>query len=270
MRRARALLSTYYAYMLEYRGELFLWAVTMALPLILMGLWTEAAAQSPRSLSAAGFARYFIMAFVVRQLTVVWVIYDFGWHIVSGRLSAMLVQPMDPAWRFIAAHRGEHLARLPMVLPLLGLCLVLFPEALAGDAQLGPWRPGSFEVISMLVLIELSWWVRFALQYTLSLLAFFVERVDSLSYLTYLPFLFLSGTLAPIEEFPDWAATIARITPFPYMAWMPAMLLVEPGRISVTEVVEGVAILALWGAGLLLLNRWAWRKGLAQYSAMGA
>lgn len=270
MRRTRTLLATYYAYMLEYRGELFLWAVAMSFPLVLMGLWTEAAADAPRSLSPAGFARYFVIVYVIRQLTVVWVIHDFGWHVVSGRLSALLVQPLDPAWRFIAAHRGEHLARLPLLLPLLALCLALFPEAVTGDAQLGPWRPGWLEAVLALILVELSWWVRFVMQYTLSMLAFFMERVDSLAYLIYLPYLFLSGTVAPLEEFPAWAATAVQATPFPYMVWMPAMLLVEPGHFEFGEVLAGILVLSTWGGGLYALNRWAWKKGLAKYSAMGA
>ena len=270
IKRAWVLLSTAYANMLEYRGELFLWAVAMALPLILMGLWTEAASEAPRSLSPAGFARYFIAVYAIRQMTVVWVIYEFGWQVVSGQLSSLLVQPMDPGWRFVAWHRGEHLARFPLVLPLFGLCLALFPEALIGDERLGPWRPDIGNVLLALVLAELSWWVRFVLQYTLAMLAFFVERVSSLSYVVFLPYLFLSGTVAPIEEFPRWAATTVRLTPFPYMAWMPAMLLVEPGRISTQEAFQGIAILTVWGLLLFFVNRWAWRKGLARYSAMGA
>lgn len=43
MRKAGTLLSVYLAYMLEYRAELFLWALAGALPLILLGVWTEAA-----------------------------------------------------------------------------------------------------------------------------------------------------------------------------------------------------------------------------------
>lgn len=270
MKKARTLLSTYYASMLEYRGELFLWAVAMTLPLILMGLWTEAAADGTRSLSAAGFARYFIAVFLIRQLTVVWVIYEFGYQVVSGGLSPLLLQPLDPAWRYIAAHRAEQLARLPLVVPLLGVCLLLFPQALHGDATLGPWRPGLLDIACAMLLIELSWWVRFLLQYTLAMLAFVVERVQSLSNMIFLPFLFLSGTVAPIEEFPPMFATIVKATPFPYMVWMPAMLVVEPGRIAPAEVAQGAAVLIAWGVGLFVINRWAWRRGLVRYSAMGA
>jgi ABC-2 type transport system permease protein len=42
IRKAQTFLSVYYAYMLEYRAELFLWALSGTLPLILMGVWTKA------------------------------------------------------------------------------------------------------------------------------------------------------------------------------------------------------------------------------------
>jgi hypothetical protein len=57
MRKAKTLLAVYLAYMLEYRAELFLWALAGLLPLILMGVWTEAARSggfpSPRGSSPA-------------------------------------------------------------------------------------------------------------------------------------------------------------------------------------------------------------------------
>ena len=73
MRKAKTLLAVYLAYMLEYRAELFLWALAGALPLILLGVWTEAARGGEFALSPGEFARYFLMVFLVRQATVVWV-----------------------------------------------------------------------------------------------------------------------------------------------------------------------------------------------------
>jgi ABC-type uncharacterized transport system permease subunit len=40
---ARVMLSVYYAYMVEYRAELVFWVLSGTFPLILMGLWVEAA-----------------------------------------------------------------------------------------------------------------------------------------------------------------------------------------------------------------------------------
>jgi len=58
IRKARVLLSSYYAYMLEYRAELFLWALSGSLPLVLMGVWIEAAQGGQFGLGPLDFARY--------------------------------------------------------------------------------------------------------------------------------------------------------------------------------------------------------------------
>ena len=42
-KKARAFFVTYYANMLEYRAEIFLWALAGSLPIILMGVWIKAA-----------------------------------------------------------------------------------------------------------------------------------------------------------------------------------------------------------------------------------
>jgi ABC-2 type transport system permease protein len=82
--KAKAFLLVYYAYMLEYRAELFLWALSGTLPLILMGVWTKASAQGQFGLNPGEFARYFLIVFLIRQFTVVWVIWEFEKKLWKG------------------------------------------------------------------------------------------------------------------------------------------------------------------------------------------
>ena len=44
LRIAAALLSSQYAYMLEYRAEIALWALSGLLPFIMLALWSQAPA----------------------------------------------------------------------------------------------------------------------------------------------------------------------------------------------------------------------------------
>ena len=83
IRIASTLTGVYYAYMVEYRAELLFWVLSGSLPLILMGVWTEAAAGGQFGLSALEFARYFIAVFFVRQFSVVWVIWEFEREVVA-------------------------------------------------------------------------------------------------------------------------------------------------------------------------------------------
>src|SRR5262245_45593339 len=99
--------------MLEYRAEIYLWVLASALPLILLGVWSQAAQSGSFPLSPVDFIRYFISVFVVRQFTFIWVIWEFEELVVSGHLSHQLLQPISPVWRFLAGHITERIVRLP-------------------------------------------------------------------------------------------------------------------------------------------------------------
>ncbi|MEL7011106.1 MAG: multidrug ABC transporter permease, partial [Cyanobacteria bacterium J06588_4] len=45
VRQAKTLLLAHYAHMLEYRAEIFLWALSNSLPIILMGVWIQASSE---------------------------------------------------------------------------------------------------------------------------------------------------------------------------------------------------------------------------------
>src|SRR5690606_36106999 len=138
------------------------------------------------------------IVFLIRQLTVVWVIHDFEWHVVSGRLSPLLLQPANPHWRFVVAHSAEQAAKAPFTIAILGLCVWLYPEALWGDETTGPWRPTAAGVAGFITFTAWAFLVRYLLQNVIALLAFWVERVVAMDQLAYLPYLFLSGMLAPL------------------------------------------------------------------------
>ncbi len=271
LRRARVLLGVYYALMIEYRGEIVMWAVATTLPLIMMGVWMPAGATGRFPLSEAEMVRYFIAVFVIRQFSVVWVIHDFEWHVVTGRLSPLLLQPIDPAWRFLAGHLSEQGARLPIVIGLLLLCGVLFPAAWQDPGIDGPtvWLPAWWQVGLFVAAVYAAFALRFLIQYCLSMLAFWFERVMAIEGINFIPYLFLSGLLAPLEVFPDAVRTAALFTPFPYMVWFPAKLLIDP-NVEPAMIAASFAIILAWSVALLALNRWLWRRGLRHYSAMGA
>jgi len=268
-RQAKTLTGVNYALMLTYRGEIFLWAIVTALPLIMMGLWVEAGRSGEFALSATDLARYFVVVFFIRQFTVVWVIYEFEFHVVTGRLTPLLLRPLDPMWHYLALHHGEQLARLPFVALLVFVAGFIFPEAFLGSAeQPGVWLPELWRIAVFALLLPLVFILRFLIAYCLSMLAFWMERVTAFEGLNYLLYLFLSGMVAPLEEFePQVIKEIVLWTPFPYMVWFPAQVLVGGAPVDIPR---GVAILVGWIVALWLLSRWLWRRGLKRYSAMGA
>ncbi|UZQ56063.1 ABC-2 family transporter protein [Trichothermofontia sichuanensis B231] len=258
LRLPATLLSVYYAYMLEYRAELLLWALSGSLPIILMGVWTQAAQGGQFGLSAIAFARYFLAVFLVRQLTVVWVIWEFEKEVVQGKLSFRLLQPLDPVWHHVASHLAERLARVPFTLALLGLFFLLYPQAI--------WLPSGTNVLWFCLVISLAFILRFLIQYTFALFSFWIERAVAIEQFWFLIYLFLSGMIAPLDMFPPGVRAVVLWTPFPYLIYFPAALLVG----MPVDLQQGLIVFGIWGSLLFILNRWLWRQGLKHYSGMGA
>ena len=255
---SQALLSVYYAYMVEYRAELLLWVLSGSLPLILMGVWIQASQGGRFGFTPVEFARYFLAAFIVRQFSVVWVIWEFEREIVEGKLSFRLLQPLDPVWHHFGSHFAERFARLPFAIALIVLFFLLYPQAF--------WIPSLPTLLLFGLLCLFTFVFRFLMQYTLAMFAFWTERAAALEQFWFLFYLFLSGMIAPLQVFPPLVRTIALWTPFPYLINFPASVLVG----LPVDWGQGLLVMGLWSGLFWVLNRWLWRRGLKQYSGMGA
>ncbi|MGD1873454.1 MAG: ABC transporter permease [Mastigocoleus sp.] len=258
LKKAYTLISVYYAHMVEYRAELIFWVLSGSLPIILMGAWTQAAQRGNFGLTPVDFARYFLAVFIVRQLTIVWVIWDFEREVVEGKLSLRLLQPIDPGWYHFSSHISEKFARLPFSIFLIILFFVLYPQAI--------WIPSVGNFLLFIPAAILAFALRFIIQYTFAMFAFWTERASAIQNLWMLFYLFLSGYIAPLEVFPEPIKQIVLLTPFPYVVNFPATLLVG----IPTNVGRGFLSMIGWFLLFLGLNRILWRKGLKQYSGMGA
>lgn len=260
-RRFRLLIATYYAAMVEYRAELYLWVLAGLLPFVMMAVWMRAARDGGYPLGPDELARYFLAVFIVRQLTVVWVIWDFEHQVVHGGLSHRLLHPMDTLWKYLCEHTAERWARMPFSLLVVLLALCIVPQT--------RWWPSWQGLTAGLLACWAAFVVRFFLQYLLAMLCFWFERAAAVEQLLTVPYLFLSGAIAPLELYPAWARELAGWTPFPYLMDFPARLLTAP-TVDPQQLLRGGLVLLLWSILLILAQRLAWHAGLRRYSSMGA
>lgn len=258
IRKILTFVVVYYAYMVEYRAELILWVLSGALPIILMGVWIQAAQGGDFGFTSLDFARYFITVFLVRQLTVVWLIWDFEKEVIEGKLSSRLLQPLDPVWHHVASHVSERFARVPFILLLISLFFLLYPQAI--------WLPSWGQVFLFSLAVILAFVLRFVIQYTFAMFAFWTERASALENFWMLFYLFLSGLIAPLDVFPENVRTVVMFTPFPYLINFPVSLLVG----LPVDVTRGFLSIVAWILIFLGANRLLWRAGLKHYSGMGA
>lgn len=258
LRIAGALLSSQYAYMLEYRAEIALWALSGVLPLIMLAVWHGSDGAAAAGLTPQGLGRYFLAAFVVRQFSVVWLIHVFEEDALQGKLSPQLLQPLQPLWRYLAAHVAEQATRVPFVALMLAGVLLLQRGLL--------WLPSPGQLLLAIAAIQAAFVLRFLLQTLVAMLCFWSERAAALDRLLLIPYLFLSGLVAPLESFPPAVRRMAEFTPFPVMVSFPAKLLAGEH----VDVGAGFLNIALWCAVLFPLSQLLWRAGVRRYSAMGA
>lgn len=255
---ASALLGSQYALMLEYRAEIALWALSGLLPFIMLALWSQAPAGAALGLGSGGLARYFLSAYLVRQFSVVWVVFAFEEDALLGRLSPQLLQPLHPLWRYVAAHLAEQLTRLPFALVIAAVFFAIQPTAF--------WWPQPGQLLLAWLATLGSFTIAFLLQSLIAALCFWSEKASALERLLYVPFLFLSGLLAPLAAFPPAVRGLAQWTPFPWLIDFPARLL---AGLPVNAAI-GFGIQLAWIALLLPLALLLWRAGVRRYTAMGA
>ncbi|MBD2138310.1 ABC-2 family transporter protein [Anabaena sp. FACHB-1237] len=258
VKKIRAFFSVYYAYMLEYRSEILLWVLSGSLPIIMMGIWMEAADKGNFGLKSIDFARYFLSVFLARQITLVWVIYEFEKEVVEGKLSPRLLQPIDPLWHYFMNHVAERVARMPFIICLIILFFVLYPQAF--------WLPNFTTILVFMIVSIMAFALRFIIQYTFAMLSFWTEKSSAVENLFLILFLFLSGMIAPLDIFPEGIRQIVMLTPFPYIINFPASILVG----LPVDLFRGFLSIIGWFLLFLGVNRLLWRAGLKKYSGMGA
>jgi ABC-2 type transport system permease protein len=265
-RKLRSLTASQHALMLAYRAEIYLWVIAHMLPFIMMGVWTRAAANPASAgrfaMSPHDYARYFFCVFVIRQFTAVWMIYEFEWHIIEGRLSYLLLRPMNPLWHYVTAHFGEQLARFPFFAVVCVIFFLIYPDA--------RWMPSPSAVILGIVAIYAAFTLRFAMQYCITMLTFWFERASALDQLTFLPYIFLSGLAVPLDDLSPHLAALLRLTPFPYFISFPAEIMM--GRLPANDprILQGFALMTAWFVAFGLLGALLWRRGLRHYAGQGA
>ena len=256
-RTATALITTQYALMIEYRAEIILWAISGLLPLIMLAIWEEAGISASLGLNKVWLTRYFISAFVVRQFTAVWVMVTFEEDHLEGRLSPYLLQPLFPFWRYFSSHIAEQLSRLPIVGLMLFIIFILKPDSI--------WFLNIGNYLVFLLALFSAFCVRFLLHWLFAMICFWNDRASAIERLLLIPYLFLSGLVAPLEAFPPSIRNFALATPFPYILSFPSKILAGQN----VNYVNGFFSLAIWLFILFILSFYFWKKGIKIYSGMG-
>lgn len=241
-----------YAYMLGMVAE----------PVVYLVVWSavaESRGGSVAGITPGGFAAYYIVWTLVRNMNIVLTPYAWEERIQKGELSGALLRPVHPIHYDLAYFAGWKVV----------VVLLWIPIALVLSAAFRPaFDVSALEAVVFLVAIWGAYLIRSLLLWVLGMICFWTTRVSAIYDTYFTAELLLSGRLVPLALLPAWAGGLADWLPFKYTFGYPIEVLA--GDLSTRELFVGLAFQAAWiaiGAGLVAA---VWRIGIKRYGAVGA
>jgi len=254
---------TTFASMVAYRASLLIWMIAHVLePVIYLVVWqtvSQSGGGAVGDYTTAQFAAYFIVLMLVDHVSYTWIMYEYEYRVREGMLSPALLRPVHPIHADIADNISAKVVTTPfMLLVALGLSLLFRPSL----------SPQGWALAAAVPALALAFLVRFMIEWSLALAAFWTTRIGAINQTYFVLILFLSGQVAPLTLFPYPIQVIAAVLPFRWMINFPVELLL--GRLTPLEMLTGLGVQAAWVGLAYVLMRMLWRAGIRVYSAVGA
>lgn len=230
-------------------------------PVIYLVVWSTIANQqggTAGGYTAGGFAAYYIIWTLVRNMNIVFTPYGWEWRIREGRLSMELMRPIHPLHSDIAFFAGWKFVVILLWLPLaLILSLIFKPE----------FEIRAMEAVVFFLAIWGAYLIRTMLLSLLGMITFWTTRVSAIFELYFGLELILSGRLVPMTLMPAWVQSLSNYLPFKWTFFFPIETLV--GNMTDAQLWSGLGMQALWvAAGVMFINL-VWSVAIKQYSAVG-
>jgi ABC-2 type transport system permease protein len=247
----------------QYRAAMGIYLIGRVLePIVYLVVWSTVAHARGGSVggyNAADFAAYYIVLMIVNQFTFTWIMHEYDYRIRQGALSVMLLKPIHPIHSDIADNISYKVLMSSIVFPTAFLLYALFEPNLFFHVQ-------TFALF--LLSLTLAFFMRFFVEWTLALVAFWTTRTEAINQMYFTLGLFLSGRIAPIELLPTFIQHVANALPFRWAVAFPVELML--GRLSNQQIWHGFTMQAMWLAISLALLKLVWRSGVKKYSAVGS
>lgn len=248
---------------IAYRASLIIWVISGIMqPLVSLVVW-QAVAES-RGGTAAGltsgeYASYFIITMLVNHFTFSWHMWEFEWRIRTGSFTPILLRPIHPIHNDINENLTNELVGLISIVPGAIAMGVIFNA----DFSSTDWQ----NVIAFLPALVLEMVLRFVIEWTLALAAFWLTKVAAINNLFDVLVLFLGGQFAPLAVMPGMIQSIANALPFRWIIAFPAEVALNQREGS--EVLTGYGMQILWIVIAILALALIWKRAMRQFTAVG-
>jgi viologen exporter family transport system permease protein len=248
----------------QYRANLLMYLLYwLVSPIVYLSVWTTIAKSqgSVNGLTVNDFVNYYLTLLIVDQLTSDITIHLLAYKIQDGTLSGELLKPVHPILTNTLVNNIAFKALTFMVLiPIwLVLCLLFRPDYSMVTIQ---------SILLAIPAIILGFGINFLLGASLTSLAFWTTRVYSLQEFYYALATLFSGQFVPLQLMPPVIQKGAQFLPFQYFIYLPIQIIL--GEVPKENILSIYAIGLVWLGLAYALFRWIWRRGLRQFTAVGA
>ncbi len=250
---------------LVYRVNFLFRAVFGLIPLIaIISLWR--AVYAGKGADVAGYnlsqmISYYLVVTIVDALTAV---AEDDWQIAGdikdGNISQFMLKPIDYlTYRLCLFGAGRLIYTAVAFIPVT-LFIWFQRQYFVLPAQFETW-------IWFAVSLVLTGLLQFLLSFTMALLAFWMTEISTIIFILYAFEYLAGGHLFPLDILPPYLSKLLFFTPFPYQLFFPVSIYV--GKVTGSELYQGLAIQACWVLGAYGLARVVWMRGVRKYSAVG-
>jgi ABC-2 type transport system permease protein len=248
---------------IQYQASSLIWMTGAILePLVFFVVWArvaEARGGSVEGIDTQSFAAYYITMFVVNHLTFTWILHTFQYRVQQGALAFELLRPVHPIHNDVTDNLAYKALMSVVAAPAVIVMCIGFEPRFSFTA----WSVACF--VPALVF---AFALRFVLEWTLGLSAFWTTRVMAINQVYFALSGFLAGRYAPLAVFPEWLRDAGSVLPFYYCIAFPVELAL--GQLTPERALAGFAIQLAWLGVALLSIWWLWGRAVRRFTAVGA
>ena len=248
----------------QYRANLLMYLLFwLVSPIVYLAVWTTIARSqgSVGGLTPNDFVTYYMTLLIVDQLTSDITIHIFAYKIQDGTLAGELIRPIHPMLTNTLVNNLAFKALTMMaMIPVWFVLWILFQPNFSTVTWQG--------ILLAVPAVILGFAISFLLGASLTCVGFWTTRVWSLMEFYWALLALFSGQFVPLQLMPEVIQKIAWVLPFQLFKYFPIQLVL--GRLSTAEILSNYLTGIVWFFAALVFFLWIWRRGLKQFSAVGA
>jgi ABC-2 type transport system permease protein len=249
---------------LNYRGELAMWGIIDAMPLVgNLILWTMVfgSRDTVGGFTIHAMLLYYILGYCFQQMTGSHFEDHYVKEIVNGNISGRLFKPVS---------LKKSLVFEELAWRVTGTIITLAPIAVLvwamGIDMTGAMSP--LQALALLFVLASGFFIDAIFSLAIIATGFIFEEARSLMHLKWMLSWLFSGSMIPFELMPEWLEKASKMLPFQTRYYLPTNLYL--GKMTNGQIIESIIVVIFWMVILYLWIKWLWVRNLKKFTAVGS